>query len=217
MAANAHCIMGNSTPVGEECCLRAVYADRGVAAQPVDEMRDRAQASSRMPHRNNPSQETCSRKLAMNPWHLAGILLAVVTGVLLPLQALINARLGQQTSGALFASFASFLIGTVAIGIALLVTRTPLPAWQQASGLPPWVWFGGVIGAVFVVSATVLVPRLGAAALICLAVFGQLVGSLLLDHYGVLHAPKPADAMRIAGAALVAIGALMVVRPWESA
>jgi transporter family-2 protein len=211
MAANAHCIMGNSTPAGEECCLPAVYADRGVAAQPVDEMRDRAQARIGMPRCNIPPV----RKPAMNPWNLAGILLAIVTGALLPLQALINARLGQQTSGALFASFASFLIGTVAISIALLATRTQLPAWQQVSGLPSWVWLGGVIGAVFVVSATVLVPRLGAAALICLAVFGQLVGSLLLDHYGVLHAPKPADAMRIAGAALVAVGALMVVRPWE--
>lgn len=151
----------------------------------------------------------------MNPWNLAGILLAVVAGALLPLQALINAQLGQRTSGALFASFASFLIGTVALGIALLAMRTPMPAWQQSAGLPPWIWLGGVIGALFVVSATVLVPRLGAAALICLAVFGQLAGSLLLDHYGVLHAPKPADAMRIAGAALVAIGALMVVRPWQ--
>ena len=151
----------------------------------------------------------------MNPWNLAGILLAVVTGALLPLQALINAQLGQRTSGALFASFASFLIGTIALGAALLAMRTPLPTWQQAAGLPSWAWLGGVIGALFVVSATVLVPRLGAAALICLAVFGQLVGSLLLDHYGVLHAPKPADAVRIAGAALVAIGALMVVKPWQ--
>jgi len=151
----------------------------------------------------------------MNPWNLAGILLAVVAGALLPLQALINAHLGQKTSGALFASFASFLIGTAALALALLAMRTPMPTLQQATGLPPWIWLGGVIGALFVVSATVLVPRLGAAALICLAMFGQVVGSLLLDHYGVLHAPKPADAMRIAGAALVAVGALMVVRPWQ--
>jgi transporter family-2 protein len=151
----------------------------------------------------------------MNPWNLAGALLAVVAGALLPLQALINAQLGQRTNGALFASFASFLVGTLALGVALLVTRTSLPALQQTTALPSWAWLGGVIGALFVVAATVLVPRLGAAALICLAVFGQLVGSLLLDHYGVLHAPKPADAVRIAGAALVALGALMVVRPWQ--
>jgi transporter family-2 protein len=154
--------------------------------------------------------------LTMNPWNLAGALLAVVAGALLPLQALINAQLGQRTSGALFASFASFLIGTLALGVALLVTRTALPALQHTTAVPSWAWLGGVIGALFVVAATVLVPRLGAAALICLAVFGQLVGSLLLDHYGVLHAPKPADAMRIAGAVLVALGALMVVRPWQS-
>lgn len=151
----------------------------------------------------------------MSPWNLAGIALAVIAGALLPLQALINAQLGQRTTGALFASFASFLVGTLALGIALLAMRTSWPTPQQAGGLPVWAWLGGVIGALFVVSATVLVPRLGAAALICLAVFGQLVGSLLLDHYGVLHAPKPADAMRIAGAVLVAIGALMVVRPWQ--
>jgi len=152
----------------------------------------------------------------MNPWNLAGALLAVATGVLLPLQALINAQLGQRTSGALFASFASFLVGTLVLGVALLATRTSMPSLQQGAGVPAWAWTGGAIGALFVLSATVLVPRLGAAALICLAVFGQLVGSLLLDHFGVLHAPKPADAMRIAGAALVAVGALMVVRPWQA-
>jgi hypothetical protein len=32
----------------------AVYADRSVAAQPVDEMRDRAQACIRMPRCNIP-------------------------------------------------------------------------------------------------------------------------------------------------------------------
>lgn len=151
----------------------------------------------------------------MTPWNLTGILAAVIAGALLPLQALINAQLGQRTTGALFASFASFLVGTLALGVALLAMRSSLPTPQQAGGLPAWSWLGGVIGALFVVSATVLVPRLGAAALICLAVFGQLAGSLLLDHYGVLHAPKPVDAMRIAGAALVAVGALMVVRPWQ--
>lgn len=62
--------------------------------------------------------------------------------------------------------------------------------------------------------ATLTVPRLGAASLICLIVFGQLLGSWLLDHYGVLHAPKPVD-LRLIGVVLVAIGALLVVRPWH--
>jgi hypothetical protein len=52
--------MGNSTPVGEESCLRAVYADRGVAAQWSDEMRDQAQVGSRMPRCNIPVGNPCS-------------------------------------------------------------------------------------------------------------------------------------------------------------
>ncbi|WP_246192009.1 DMT family transporter, partial [Pseudoxanthomonas sangjuensis] len=42
----------------------------------------------------------------------------------------------------------------------------------------------------------------GAASLICLVVFGQLLGSLLLDHYGVLHVRQPIDSTRVAGAVL---------------
>lgn len=152
----------------------------------------------------------------MNAWMIGGIVLATLIGAILPLQALINARLGEATQGPLFASFASFFVGTVALGIALLATRTGLPNAQQAGSVPAWVWAGGAIGAVYVFGATLLVPRMGAAALICTVVFGQVAGSLLLDHYGVLSTPRPADAMRVFGAALVAVGALLVVRPWES-
>ncbi|MEZ0470312.1 DMT family transporter [Luteimonas salinilitoris] len=144
---------------------------------------------------------------------LGGILLAAAVGVLLPLQALINARLGHATEGALFASFVSFLVGTLALGAALLVTRTSLPNAQTVASQPSWIWLGGLIGAMYVLSATVLVPRLGAAALICLIVFGQVAGSLLFDHFGVLNATRPVDIWRLLGAALVAAGAVLVVRP----
>lgn len=143
-----------------------------------------------------------------------GPLVALLVGALLPLQALVNARLGQLTAGALFASLASFAVGTCAIALLWAATR---PAWPaQLAQAPWWAWTGGLIGAAFVVAATVLVPRLGAAGLICLVVFGQLAGSLLLDHFGVLHARTPIDGARLLGVALVAAGAVLVVRPWQS-
>ena len=153
----------------------------------------------------------------MHHWLLLSIVVAVLVGMLLPLQALLNARLGLLTEGALFASFLSFAVGTVALGCALLATRAPLPSWRTLASLPPWLWCGGLIGAVFVFCGTLLVPRLGAAGMICLIVCGQLVGSLLLDHLGVLAQPRPVDPVRLGGAVLVAVGALLVVRPWQSA
>jgi len=148
----------------------------------------------------------------MNPANMA---LAAFIGMLLPLQALINAALGRQTFGALFAALASFSVGTAVLALWWLATRPGFDAATLAK-VPWWGWLGGAIGALYVVGATLLVPRLGAASLICLVVFGQLLGSLLLDHYGVLHVRQPIDSTRVAGAVLVAIGALLVVKPWQT-
>jgi bacterial/archaeal transporter family-2 protein len=152
----------------------------------------------------------------MRTWAMAGIAMAVAIGALLPLQALINARLGAQTQGPLYAAFVSFLVGTCLLGALLLITRTPLWPAQPLAALPAWIWLGGVIGAAFVYAATLLVPSLGAGAMICLVVLGQVVGSLALDHYGVLGAQRPVDALRVVGALLVIVGAALVVRPWQS-
>lgn len=152
----------------------------------------------------------------MNAWMIGGIALAAAVGMVLPLQALINARLAESTSGPLFASCVSFLVGAVALCLALLLLRTPLPAPRTMLVQPGWVWMGGLIGALFVLCSTILVPRLGTAALICLVVFGQMLGSLLLDHFGVLTEPRPADLGRLLGAGMVGAGALLVVRPWQA-
>ena len=152
----------------------------------------------------------------MKAWVLSGIVMAVLVGALLPLQALINARLGALTHGAVYASFVSFLVGTCLLGLVLLATRTPLLPAQPPASLPGWIWLGGAIGACLVLVATLLVPRLGAAALICLIVLGQLLGSLLLDHFGVLGASRPVGGLRLGGALLVVVGALLVVRPWQA-
>lgn len=147
----------------------------------------------------------------MNP---ATIGLAVLIGMLLPLQALINAALAKQTTGALFASLASFTVGTLAL-LAWWLASRPAVEYAVLARVPWWAWTGGLIGAVFVAASTLLIPRTGAAALVCLVVFGQVIGSLLLDHFGVLHARQPIDTLRVIGALLVVGGALLVVRPWQ--
>lgn len=78
----------------------------------------------------------------MHQWLLLSIVAAVLVGMLLPFQALLNARVGALTEGALFASFLSFAVGTVALALVLLVTRTPLPSMRTLTSLPPWLWCG---------------------------------------------------------------------------
>ena len=148
--------------------------------------------------------------------NLAGALLvAVLIGAILPLQGLVNARLGVHVGGPVAAAFVSFLVGTVMLGLYLLATRTPVTL-QGGARLPAWIWAGGAIGAVYVACFTLLIPRIGAAGMVCLAVLGQVTASLLLDRFGVLQAPRPVDALRIAGALLVVAGVVLVVAPWRA-
>ena len=142
-------------------------------------------------------------------------LLVLLIGAVLPLQALVNARLGQLTFGPLFASLVSFCVGTLALAAGWLATRPQAFDIATLARMPWWAWSGGLFGAAFVAVATLMIPRMGAASLICLVVFGQMAGSLLLDHFGVLHPRQPADMVRVFGVVLVAVGALLVVKPWH--
>jgi transporter family-2 protein len=90
-----------------------------------------------------------------------------------------------------------------------------VPAADALLRLPPWIWAGGLLGAAFVVIATLAVPRIGAASLAALAVGGQMVAALACDHFGVLQTPQPVGATRLVGALLVLAGVLLVVQPWK--
>lgn len=143
------------------------------------------------------------------------MLAIVAIGAVLPLQGLVNARLAAALHGPVMAAFVSFLVGSVVLGTWLLVARTPWGATPDAR-FPAWIWIGGVLGAVYVAVFTLLIPRVGAAAAICLAVLGQVASSLLLDHFGVLQAQRPVDWTRLAGAGLVLLGVVLVAAPWRA-
>jgi transporter family-2 protein len=143
---------------------------------------------------------------------LALLLLAVLAGALLPVQAGVNAQLRVTLGNPLSATLVSFLIGMVALALVVLGSRVPLPAVATLARAPWWHWTGGLLGAVYVALMILLAPRLGAAALIAAVVAGQMLASLVLDHYALvgfdLH---PISLQRVVGVALV-IGGVALVR-----
>ena len=144
------------------------------------------------------------------------VFLAFAAGAVLPLQALINAQLGKNTSGALFASTCSFLVGTAVLATAMLVTRTTVPSLENLLRLPAWMWLGGALGASFVIIATLAVPRIGASSLVALVVFGQMAAALAYDRFGVLQPVQSISATRLFGALLILAGVLLVLQPWKA-
>ena len=56
---------------------------------------------------------------------LGALLVAVLIGAILPLQGLVNARLGTHIGGPVVAAFVSFLVGTV------MLCAPAVTAWRQ--------------------------------------------------------------------------------------
>jgi transporter family-2 protein len=75
-----------------------------------------------------------------------------------------------------------------------------------------WVsWTGGIFGAIYIAVSILLLPRLGAATVVTLIVVGQLIGSLVFDHFGVLDVPvHPVNLARLIGAAFLILGAVLI-------
>jgi bacterial/archaeal transporter family-2 protein len=141
------------------------------------------------------------------------ILLAIVIGLFLPLQSGINAQLRTAVGDPVVAALISFAVGSAALLAASLALRVPLPAAGLGDRTVWWHWTGGLLGAFYIFAAVVLAPRLGAAALIAAIVAGQMLGSLVLDHYGLVgYAQHAVNLPRVAGAVLVIAGVLLIQR-----
>lgn len=152
----------------------------------------------------------------MTTLHWLGLLLlAVIAGAVVPFQSAINANLGRGLGHPLWATLASLLVSILVLLPVILALRLPLPSLGFISKAPLWMWTGGAFGVCFISLALVLLPKLGASGFIALALSGQVLASLLLDHFGLfglverqLTAPRLFGVlMLIGGVALIQFSA----------
>lgn len=139
--------------------------------------------------------------------------MALAAGMALPTQFAVNTQLRNVVGGPLLAATVSFLVGTVVLVVATLVVRRAVPEVDPILSAPWWIWTGGLIGAFVVVASVVLTPRLGAATTIGLILTGQVVASIVIDHFGLIRSQvHEASLPRILGALLIVVGVALVQR-----
>jgi len=140
-------------------------------------------------------------------------LIAALIGAGLTVQIGLNAQLRLALGATSVAAIVNFIVGLLALILFAVATLPRWPGLAEASAVPRAAWFSGLLGAVYVAGSTILGPKLGATLFLSLAVFGQIVASLCVDHYGVLSFPaQPLSALRLFGAALVIVGVVLVSR-----
>lgn len=142
-------------------------------------------------------------------------IIVVVLGMLVPVQTAANARLRLQVQSVWVATLISFGVSTLALlaacgagGLALL------PTAAQVDAAPWWGWGGGVIALLTITAYICLFRALGTLQAMILPLVGQLVFSLLIDHFGLFDAARIGLSPARAGAvALLLAGTALAIGP----
>lgn len=137
--------------------------------------------------------------------------LAVVAGAVVPFQSAINANLSRGLGHPLWATLASLLVSVLVLLPVMISLRLPLPSLGFISKAPLWMWAGGAFGVCFIALALMLLPKLGASGFIALALAGQVVASLVLDHFGLFGlVERQLTLPRLLGAVLLIAGVALI-------
>ena len=132
---------------------------------------------------------------------------ALLAGSFIPVVGILNGRVARALGEPLHAGVLLFGVAIIlAITLALLAGRG-LPDIGQFRHLQPVEYLAGFVVAFYVISATVLAGKIGVANFIVMAVSGQIIFSLLIDHFGLFGAPiRPVNLLQLGGASLLLTG-----------
>ena len=136
-----------------------------------------------------------------NAWMYAVMVLA---GFGIPVMAAMNGALGLRV-GAPAAATSMFLFGGIcAAGITLATGGFPMKAFQS---VPPWLYLAGLAVVFYILSITMLGPKIGIGTAVLCVLLGQIISAALIDHFGWFGAPQsPITLKKLVGLLLMVAG-----------
>lgn len=140
-------------------------------------------------------------------------LLGIFAGLGIAAQVAVNSQLRRSLQSANTAALISFIVGTAVLLVLMVITRAPVPDRTALGSVPWWGWLGGLLGAFYVATSTVVAAQVGTASMIGLALAGQLAMALIIDHFGWLGmAEHPITLARIVGISLLGVGVWLITK-----
>lgn len=146
----------------------------------------------------------------MSQWIFA--FLALGAGVCLALQATANTRFRANLDSAYYAAYFSICGTFITATTLMLLFRPALPTMEAMRRTQWWNYMGGPLGTLIVLAGATLVSRLGAAAFLAFMVAGQLLSSLVMDHYEIMGLPHQPFTMGKLLGVLMVIGGVVCIK-----
>lgn len=136
----------------------------------------------------------------------------VLIGVVLTVHLAMNGKVGAALNNPRVANALFWCVGAVT---AVLIG---LSGWEAGALKPlreihPLLLLAGMLGACLVFGIAFLIPRIGAGRLTLIMLAGQIVGGLVLSHFGWLGSPRePVTARGLVGTLIMFAGVVLATR-----
>jgi len=136
-------------------------------------------------------------------------LLTLLLGVVLAVHLSMNGKVGAVLNNARVGNALFWCIG--ALGAVLI----GLTGWQSGALRPlkdvsPLLLTAGIMGACLVFAIAWLIPQVGAGAVMITLIAGQVLGGLVMSHFGWLGSPvQPISLTKLAGVVVMIVGVVL--------
>ncbi|RDI41921.1 DMT family transporter [Falsibacillus pallidus] len=108
-------------------------------------------------------------------------ILAVLAGSALSFEGAIYGQLGKEI-GQLETSFYNFFMGSIILGLLwIFFGKGKLSYTVEA---PKWTLLGGLLGVAYLTAIVISVPYVGVGITMVAVIIGQLVMSMVIEHFG---------------------------------
>ncbi|MGL4797872.1 MAG: DMT family transporter [Cellulosilyticaceae bacterium] len=136
-----------------------------------------------------------------------GQIVALVSGLLMSIQGVFNTRV-QEKAGTWFTNAIVHGVGLVTSLIVLMFVRdASLEGLRQVN---KWYLLGGVLGAGIVYTVIVSITKLGPAQATMLILIAQMIGSYLIEVFGLFGTEKASFSwMKIISIGIIIIGIIL--------
>ncbi|MDK2562050.1 DMT family transporter [Romboutsia sedimentorum] len=112
-------------------------------------------------------------------------LISVFTGVLLSLMLSLNGTIGE-IAGNYASTVIIHVIGLIGIIIVLIATKSK---FKNIKDIPLYMYLGGLMGVLTVIFSNASFSKLGVSLTVSICLLGQLVTSIIIDHFGYFNLP----------------------------
>ena len=130
----------------------------------------------------------------------------VLAGAGIPLIGVLNSGIARSVGNPFTPTAIMFAVAmVVAVGLTLALYGYPTAA--QLGSAPPESYAPGLIIGFYALSATIIIPRFGAASFVAYILIAQLLTSAVVDQFGLFSMERrPIDMTRLIGLIVIVAG-----------